>query len=184
MKPLHYLLLFLLTPSFFFAQSYTVNGSKSNIEWLGKKTTGAHNGTILVQEGFMKINNNGDITDGEFILNMQSITCSDLKGSKKEYLEEHLKAEDFFNTKEYSTASFKITKVNAKKIFGVLTIKGIAKDISFDYKQTEKLKYEAEIIVDRTLFDIKYKSKTIFKDIGDHFIYDDFIITLNPIIFK
>ena len=176
--------MFLLTPSFFFAQSYQVDDSQSNIEWLGEKTTGSHNGTVKVKEGFIKINKNDEITDGEFTLNMESITCADLQGSKKEYLEEHLKDEDFFNTKEYATASFKITKATSSKIHGVLTIKGISHDISFDYKKTEKLKYEAKIIVDRTLFDIKYKSKTIFKDIGDHFIYDDFIITLNPLVFK
>ena len=46
------------------------------------------------------------------------------------------------------------------------------------------LAYTAEIIVDRTLFDIKYKSKTIYPDLGDHFIYDDFKIILNQLVFK
>ena len=30
------------------------------------------------------------------------------------------------------------------------------------------------ITIDRTLYDIKYKSKSYFPDIGDKFIYDDF----------
>ena len=31
------------------------------------------------------------------------------------------------------------------------------------------------------IFFTKYKSKTIFPDLGDNFIYDDFIIKLNPL---
>ena len=48
----------------------------------------------------------------------------------------------------------------------------------------DKLKYEAKIIIDRTNFNIKYKSKTIFPDLGDHFIYDEFTIKLIPLVFK
>ena len=36
---------------------------------------------------------------------------------------------------------------------------------------------EGTMIVDRTKYGIKYKSKTIFSDIGDRFIYDDFTLT-------
>ena len=184
MKNLYFLILFLLTPLLFFAQSYNVDTSKSNVEWLGEKTTGSHNGTLLIQDGFIKVDKTGVITEGEFTLNMESIKCSDLQGSKKEYLEDHLKDEDFFNTKEHPTASFKITKVSGNKILGIMTIKGISKPISFHYKQNGELQYHANIVIDRTMFDVKYKSKTIFKDLGDNFIYDDFTITLNPIVFK
>ena len=31
-----------------------------------------------------------------------------------------------------------------------------------------------KLIIDRTLFGIKYKSKSYFSDMGDRFIYDDF----------
>ena len=31
-----------------------------------------------------------------------------------------------------------------------------------------------DIIIDRTLYGIKYKSESYFPDIGDKFIYDDF----------
>ena len=184
MKKLYFLILFLLTPSFFFAQSYNLDVSNSNIEWLGEKTSGSHNGIIMIKNGFIQTNKSGLITEGEFVLNMESITCTDLQGSKKGYLEEHLKDEDFFNTKKYPTASFVITESNLNTIWGILTIKDISQEISFNYKKTEHLQYEAEIIVDRTLFDIKYKSKTIFPDLGDYFIYDDFTITLSPIVFK
>ena len=88
MKKLYFLILFLLTPSFFFAQSYNVDVSNTNIEWLGEKTSGSHNGIIMIKNGFIQTNNSGLITEGEFVLDMESITCTDLQGSKKGYLEE------------------------------------------------------------------------------------------------
>ena len=60
----------------------------------------------------------------------------------------------------------------------------ISKEINFNYIKLDKLKYEAEIIIDRTNFNIKYKSKTIFPDLGDYFIYDEFTIKLIPLVFK
>ena len=117
-------------------------------------------------------------------VNMESINCLDLNGSSKEDLEGHLKSEDFFNIKKYPVVTFKITTVNHMTILGILEIKGISKEINFNYTKLDKLKYEAEIIIDRTNFNIKYKSKTIFSDLGDYFIYDEFTIKLTPLVFK
>ena len=142
---------------------FTVDTENSNIEWLGTKTTGSHNGNLLVQKGIINIDENGVISKGKFILDMGSINCTDLvdKPDKKQYLEDHLKNADFFDTASHPTAMFRITKVDNNTMSGVLTIKGISKEINFNYSQIAKLTYEAEIIVDRTLFDIKYKSKSI-----------------------
>jgi len=170
------------------AGEYNVDTEKSVVEWLGKKTTGSHNGHIKIKTGDIGIDKEGYISYGGFILDMTSIECTDLEGKRKKSLEDHLKDPDFFNTKEFPMASFIIDQYgheNEKNIlYGILTIKDIHRRISFEYEQIDVLTYKAEITVDRTLFDIKYKSKTFMPDIGDHFIYDNFIITLNPIIFK
>ena len=184
MKRLFYIIIFSLAPLYVFSQSYTVDSSKSNLEWIGKKTTGSHNGTLLIKDGFIKLDKKNIIIEGEFTLDMESITCTDLEGSKKGYFEDHLKNEDFFNTKEHPLALFRITNATSKKINGTLTIKGISQEISFNYTQINAQEYKADITIDRTLFDIKYKSKSIFKDLGDNFIYDDFTVKLNSIIFK
>jgi len=42
----------------------------------------------------------------------------------REKLIGHLKAADFFDTENFPTAIFKITKVNGNEVFGNLTIKG------------------------------------------------------------
>ena len=160
---------------------HTIDRQNSVVEWIGTKTTGSHNGTIEIEKGLILKNEKGDIVSGKFMINMNSIQCTDLSGKKKESIEGHLKDADFFNTNEHPYASFEIEEVGSELMFGKLTIKGISAPINFKYNQLNDYQYEAEIIVDRTLFDIKYKSKTIFPELGDNFIHDDFIIKLNPL---
>jgi|TARA_B110000495_G_C23017937_1_gene603326 polyisoprenoid-binding protein YceI len=179
-----YLLLFFLIPFIFVAQTYNVDIQKSNVEWIGEKPTGTHNGNILIKEGYINLDNNKQIKSGQFILDMQSINCTDLTGKKKNYLDEHLKNEDFFNTENHPTATFIITSASPEKIDGTLTIKDITHNISFTYKTIDSLTYSAEIIVDRTKYNVKYKSKTIFPDLVDNFIYDNFTIKLNSLILE
>ena len=177
-----YLLLFFLIPFIFIAQTYNVDIQKSNVEWIGEKPTGTHNGNILIKEGYINLDNNKQIKSGQFILDMQSINCTDLTGNSKKSLDGHLKDEDFFNTKNYPIATFIITSASPEKIDGTLTIKDITHNISFTYTTIDTLTYSAEIIIDRTKYNIKYKSKTIFPDLADKFIYDDFTIKLNSLI--
>ena len=40
------------------------------------------------------------------------------------------------------------------------------------------------VVKHKMVSDIKYKSKTIFPDLGDYFIYDEFTIKLIPLVFK
>ena len=47
-----------------------------------------------------------------------------------------------------------------------------------------KLTIVANIVVDRTEFGINYASKSVFSDLADKFINDEFSITLEPIIFQ
>jgi len=164
--------------------TFYADTENSKIEWIGKKPTGSHNGNIKIQKGFISTDENGNIIQGEFIFDMNTINCTDLEGKKKESIEGHLKDSDFFDTSKHPTASFVISKEEKGTIFGTLTIKGISQEISFNYNYISDLQLEAEILVDRTLFDIKYKSKSVFPDLGDHFINDYFKIILNPIIFK
>tara|TARA_B100000902_G_C27315683_1_gene921156 strand:+ start:403 stop:1050 length:648 start_codon:yes stop_codon:yes gene_type:complete len=162
-------------------QRFTIDIDNTVVEWYGKKTAGSHNGIIKMQKGSLIMSEDGDIVTGKFNIDMNSINCTDLTGNKKTSIEEHLKDDDFFSTEKYPLASFIIKKVDAKKIYGILNIKGISQKISFPYSKLNDYQYKAEINIDRTLFDIKYKSKTIFPDLGDNFIHDNFVIKLNPL---
>ena len=162
---------------------YEVDSENSSIEWLGKKPTGSHNGDIKLSQGSIKINEKGIISGGKFIFNMQTINCTDLEGQPKTNIEGHLKNEDFFNVEKFPEAYFTIETIDDQKMSGTLTIKNISNPITFNYTRTGPLEFKAKIQVDRTLYDIKYGSKSFFSDLGDKFIDDIITITLNPIAF-
>ena len=188
MKKLHIALFSLLSFLISFGQTTkTIDVKKSKIEWLGQKVSGEHFGIIQLKSGEITFSKKNKIIGGEFIVDMSTIECTDLSGKAKQSIESHLKDEDFFDVSNFPTSKFKISSSDNTKIYGVITIKGISQPIEFNYKlQSRRDQYIvfSEIRIDRTKFDISYKSKTIFPDLIDKFIYDDFIIKTNPIIFK
>ena len=160
-----------------------INSELSTIEWIGKKVTGQHNGTILLKEGKLHVHD-GVVESGTIIINMESITCADLEGEWSDKLVGHLNSADFFDVKNHKTSTLKIksttkTKGNEYKVKGDLTIKGITKPIEFPANieiKDGKLASFSEIKVDRTLYDIKYGSGKFFEGLGDKMIDDNFII--------
>ena len=77
----HIFLLILIINLFSFkinAQKFTVNTEKSTLYWLGKKITGEHYGYINILNGVMSIENN-QIKSGSFTIDMNSMTCTDIK---------------------------------------------------------------------------------------------------------
>jgi len=173
------------------ALTYTINTEASTIYWTGAKPTGKHTGTIKLTEGIVT-SKGGQLESGNFTIDMNTITVTDLEGDKKSSLEGHLKgtskeSEDhFFNVSKFPTASFVLTKSMNKEgktlLEGNLTIKGIEKQITFPVKthtkdDTMTITSEA-FTIDRTLWNINYASKSIFTDIGDKFINDTIELTL------
>ena len=133
MKGIYTILIFLFF--FFFSFSQTkkeIDTKKSNIEWIGKKVTGQHEGTIKVQSGYIELSE-AKIIGGEFIVDMNSIICTDLSGGSKQSLEGHLKDEDFFDVENHPTSNLQIQSSDENKIYGIITIKGISKPIEFNY---------------------------------------------------
>jgi polyisoprenoid-binding protein YceI len=161
-----------------------INTEVSGVEWIGKKVTGQHSGGITIKEGTLNLHD-GNLSGGTIVMDMSSITCTDLKpeeGATK--LVGHLNSPDFFDVANHSTATLKITgakKTEGKKymVSGTLTIKGITKPITFEANvemKDGKLGAFAEVKVDRTLYDIKYGSGKFFEGLGDKMINDEFII--------
>tara|TARA_B100001142_G_scaffold329451_1_gene392826 strand:- start:2489 stop:3079 length:591 start_codon:yes stop_codon:yes gene_type:complete len=158
-----------------------VNVKNSTVKWIGSKITSSHEGNVSIEKGALAIDH-GKLNGGSFTINMNSITCSDIESAKKnKYLVDHLKNEDFFNVKDFPFANINITQVlkvkgNTYKIYADLTIKGITHPIIFQADvDINGLNYSAraKIIIDRTKWNIVYKSGSIFKDLGDKFIYDE-----------
>lgn len=167
---------------------YTVNLKKSIVNWSGSKPGGKHTGTIHFKEGFVSIKDS-TIVSGRFFMDMNTITVTDLKPEDgKADLENHLKGlgdrkkkDHFFNVSKYPTSDFKITMVEKAEgkvvIYGNLSIKGVRKAINFPANVTitdkEVILESDKLVLNRTYFNVKYASKSIFADLKDKFINDE-----------
>ncbi len=170
------------------AVSYKVETSKSVVAWKGKKVGGAHNGKVSIADGSWSMTK-GNIKDGSFNIDMNSITCDDIKDSKSNAdLIGHLKADDFFGTGTHPTAKLDIlsSKPLGKGKFdinGNLTIKGISNPVSFKAtvmnSDSKSMKLGSKIVFDRTKYDIKYGS-TLFGAAIDKAIEDN--VTLDVVL--
>jgi len=158
-------------------KGYTIDAAKSKITWVGKKVTGQHNGTVNLSEGTFTLKGK-EISGGSFTMDMTSIKDADANAR----LEGHLKSDDFFSTEKFPKATFVISTIESKGgdqylVKGNLTIKGITNAIEFPATiQTTKdqLTANAKIVVDRTKFDIKFRSGNFFENLGDKAIEDNF----------
>lgn len=169
-----------------------VSIAESNIVWNGYKVTGSHTGTIQLKSGELEFD--GDqLTGGNFVIDMTSIEDTDLEGEWNQKLVGHLKSDDFFGVEKHPTARFDITQVVSRgkpgeyKIVGDLTIKGITKEIKFQADledMGDKAKAVAEVVVDRSEFNVRYGSGSFFDNLGDKTIYDEFDLQVNLVVAK
>jgi polyisoprenoid-binding protein YceI len=107
--------------------NYKASTEKSIINWSGSKKNGFHPGTLNIKSGGLNIEN-GKITAGEFVIDMNSIKVTDGAGEK---LAGHLKADDFFSVAKFGEATYSFNKVNytsdnTAEIDGNLSIKGLS----------------------------------------------------------
>ncbi len=172
------------------AMKFTVNTSASTIDWVGSKPTENHTGTINIESGVVKVA--GDKITGTFLIDMTSITVTDLEGKGKASLEGHLKGQaegkedHFFNVAKYPTAAFEVTGVTEKEgkkmMQGNLTIRDQKKNIEFPVTYSvdgANMTLTSEpFTIDRTNWGVNYGSKSIFDNLGDKFISDDIQLTV------
>lgn len=168
------------------AQTYNVDTKESSIKWKASKIGGSHNGTINLSSGNL-IFDGKNLKSGNFVIDMTSIAILDLSGTSNQNLLKHLKSDDFFSVETNPTSAFKVTKITSSGggnavITGNLTIKGITNAITFPatLKQSNNMvsAIASNVKVDRTKYDIKYRSKSFFGDIGDKAIDDEFELSI------
>ena len=165
-----------------------VDLDNSQINWVGRKVTGEHTGTLNLSNGWV-VMNKATLVAGKFIFDMVSISNTDIESPEwRQKLEDHLKAEDFFYVDSFPQAILEIKgnqaitrdkSVSNNQILADLTIRGIKQEFSFpiSLQQSESI-FSAEGIVDidRTLYNIQYKSGKFIENLGDKLIYDDFTV--------
>ena len=163
-------------------QKFEIVSTQSNIDWVGKKVTGAHNGTIAVKEGEF-ILNDGKLTGGRFTIDTTSIKILDVTDpATNAQFAGHLASDDFFSSQKYPEAFLDITSVTGNHITGDLTIKGIMHTIAFDAAVNvhgDLLTATGRLVIDRTKYEMKFRSGNFFKDLGDTLIYNDFELNVS-----
>jgi polyisoprenoid-binding protein YceI len=163
-------------------QNFKIENAKSSLNWIGKKVTGSHNGTIAVENGNFTFTN-GDLTGGNVVIDTTSIKILDVTDpAANQQFAGHLASDDFFSTDKFTTAFLDITSVEkqtAENYFveGNLTIKAITHPIGFNLEAktvNSELKASGKIIIDRTKYDMKFRSGNFFTNLGDTLIYNEF----------
>ncbi|HTK21674.1 MAG TPA: YceI family protein [Mucilaginibacter sp.] len=168
-------------------KQFTIESAQSNIDWVGRKVTGAHNGTISIKEGTLTLTD-GQLAGGEFIIDTTSIKILDVTdpGTNAQFAG-HLASPDFFASEQYPEAKFVITLAEPAgesnyNIEGNLTIKGITRPVSFTAVVSNAngtISASGKVVVDRTLYDMKFRSGNFFKDLGDTLIYNNFDLNVS-----
>ncbi|WP_207429648.1 YceI family protein [Pedobacter sp. SYSU D00535] len=166
---------------------FKVDTNSSSIKWVAGKVAGQHEGLVKLESGSLTMDGN-NLKNGNFVINMRTISVTDLKGNANANLLNHLKGDDFFSVEKNPSSSFQITRISnigaeRVNVTGNLSIKGITNSITFPAtvkRQKNTVVAVAKgVKVDRTKYDIKYRSKSFFGDIGDKAINDEFELDIN-----
>jgi polyisoprenoid-binding protein YceI len=174
--------------------TFKVDPAKSTIKWNGKKVTGEHYGSIDLKEGSF-IMDGTKLVGGSFVADLTTITSEDLTDKNfNAKLVGHLKSDDFFSVEKNPTAKFVVTSAAAAgagkyNVTGDLTIKGITKPVTFPVTITSTAngaQAAGTITVDRSKYDMKFRSKSFFdaSTLGDNLIYDDFTLDVKLVATK
>ena len=169
------------------SKKFKIVPAQSNSDWIGRKITSAHNGTIAIKKGTLVLND-GKLTGGKFVIDTASIKILDVTDpATNAQFAGHLASNDFFASEKYPEALFVITSAEQKgkdiyTIAGDLTIKGITHPIIFNAKLNmidTTLIASGKIIVDRTRYEMEFRSGNFFQNLGDSLIYNDFDLNVS-----
>lgn len=179
-------ILFLITACCFVSsrpvttEKYVIDNQQSVVAWTGSMAfseKGSHTGYVNVSKGMLVVENN-QLTGGNVELDMTTI--ADKVHGRDNGLVEHLRSPDFFDVEKFPVSSFEITDVSSApgedpKITGNLTIKGITHPVTFPAKVEVKnglVNASGKLVIDRTLWDVRYKSGKFFFNLADEAIAD------------
>lgn len=160
-------------------QEFKIDTSSSIIKWTGSNLFkfNEHYGTVKFKQGNL-IKKGAALTGGSFVIDMNSIHNTD--GKYNEMLVSHLKNKDFFDVQQHPFATLQIinimyTERNMLKVTANLTIKGKTNPITYNATVTKENQSEqmvSKFIIDRTLWNVNYESKSLLKTLKDDTISD------------
>ncbi len=169
---------------------YAIDVEASTLYWEAHKPIGGHMGGISLERGELNVKN-GKPDSGSFVIDMKSITNTDIKNeSFKTNLVNHLKSDDFFSVADYPTARFDITRVLPYEgeenydyeIEGDLSIRDITDSITLLTRvesNGKSLSGYGRAEVDRTKYNINIRSGSFFENLGDQLVKDVFVLEMD-----
>jgi polyisoprenoid-binding protein YceI len=160
-------------------EKYVIDLKESVVTWSGSNLfpPGGHTGYVYISKGELLIDKD-QIVGGTIEIDMNTIADKD-HGSKNN-LVDHLKNPDFFDVEKFPFSTFNILTVIPRKgsainVTGNLTIKGITLPVTFpatlDFKDGA-VNANGKLAIDRTQWDIRYKSNKFFANLADQAISD------------
>jgi polyisoprenoid-binding protein YceI len=172
-------------------KKYTADPAATVIDWKGDKKIGSfHVGTIDLKSGWLNVEGNA-LTGGEFLVDMNSLKDTDLKDDNmRAKLEGHLKSDDFFGVEKFPVSKLVITgssKFDGGKalVKGNLTIKEATHPVEFTVTESKNgavITYAAEIVFDRSLYDVRFGSGKFFSNLGDNAINDEIKLNVRLVV--
>ena len=163
-------------------QKFEIAGAQSSINWIGRKVTGTHNGTIAVKQGTLIFNDN-KLTGGTVVIDTTSIKILDITDpATNAQFAGHLASDDFYAREKHPEPVLEIVAVIGDHVEANLTIKGITHPVGFNPVidiNGDTLTASGKLTIDRTNYDMKFRSGNFFKDLGDSLIYNDFDLDVN-----
>lgn len=165
--------------------TYTLDTQNSVINWTGHKTLIVDyydHGTLSLSSGFVMVQD-GEIVDGDFVVDMNSFAVSSTGNQKPgSMLENHLKSADFFDVANNPIAKVALKSVVDGVVTADVTIKGITNEVEFPTEISQDgntITAKASFEIDRTLWDVRYGSTKFFQNLGDSVIADTVAIELD-----
>lgn len=156
---------------------FTVDPKESLVEWNGSSLNGGHTGYISVSKGELLVDK-GELAGGTVEVNMTTIEDED--HGRDNNLVNHLKDPDFFDVRNFPFSRITISGVgeligDVQEITGDLVIKGITHPVTFPVKVELKdsiITASGKLVIDRTKWDVRYKSGKFFDNLKDEAISD------------
>jgi len=170
------------------AATYTVDTDASTIEWYGERPAGgSESGVVQIAEGQLTFDGS-ELVAGSMVIDMATIEPTSKTGEMLGMLTGHLKSDDFFGVETYPTANLVIKSAtptgveNQYTVVADLTIKETTDEIEFvtDVVVGDgTLAATADIVVDRSIYDVQYGSGSFFDNLGDDLISDEMQMTVS-----
>ena len=157
-------------------ERYVITQENSDIEFVGAKVTGKHNGSFEQFSGDINYAGQPEKSRVRITIDINSMTTDDAK------LTAHLKTADFFDVAKFPQATFESTEITAggesgatHTIKGNLTMHGVTKSITFPAKiavAADGITVDSTFAINRKDFGINYTGAS------DNLIRDDVVLTL------